>query len=92
MTNNACSLHLVSNSSIEILVNIQSLSKRIVLVCGKPETQISSLYLIEITCILVILLFLWVHTISDDTTVFVFFEASSYSLYDFLGAGYDWLG
>ena len=44
---------------------------------GKPETQISSLYMIEIKCILVIPLFLWVHTISDDTTVFVFFEASS---------------
>ena len=45
-----------------------------------------------------LLLLLWIHTISDDATLIVLFQASSYSvptkftLYAFIAHGYDWSG
>ena len=38
-----------------------------------------------------LLLLLWIHTISDDTTLIVLFKASSYqvTLYAFIAHGYD---
>ena len=45
-----------------------------------------------------LLLLLWIHTISDDTTLIVLFQGSSYpvptrfTLYAFIAYGYDWSG
>ena len=45
-----------------------------------------------------LLLLLWIHTISDDTTLIVLFQASSFpvptkfTLYAFIAHGYDWSG
>ena len=79
VTHNRCSLHLVSNfqnSSKHTKPSIENSTS-----LWSTQNQISSLYLIETTCILVMLLLLWVHTIRDDTTVIVFLEASSYSVH-----------
>ena len=80
-----CPLSLLLNVAVDVKVPQCRLSilrnSPVTLSNLRVKGPISSLYLIETTCILVMLLLLWVHTISDDTTVFVFLEASSYSVH-----------
>ena len=58
-------------------MNIEGPSQGLILVRGRI-ISLSGVILTKLTWILATLLLLWVHTISDDTTDIVFFEAKSY--------------